>query len=62
MLDSRLNLKTMKRNLLCARGKKVNKDKKNQRIKKCEKEAAYERLTVVKTKETNKKDRAYKVT
>lgn len=32
MLDSRLNSKTMNRNLLCSRGEKKGKDKKNQRI------------------------------
>lgn len=34
MLDSRLNLKTMNRNLLYSRRGKVNKEKNNQRIKK----------------------------
>lgn len=40
MLDSRLNSKTMNRNLLCSRGKKKVKTKRIKEFKNSEKEAA----------------------
>lgn len=40
MLDSRLNSKTMNRNLLCSRGEKKVKTKRIKEFKNCEKEAA----------------------